>query len=266
MKLFLPETKDRVYLHTDSFGCQKKYKKDNIWYKEDTLGGEGIAEELSSVLLSCSILPPDISFVHYKRCMIGNKEGCESNNFLKPFEQFISLKALYINEIGGNISDRVFSISNIKDRFEYIVDFVKTYTNLDITDYLRSILTLDMIICNPDRHYGNLGVIKREDNTFRLAPIFDNGQGLSQNFTITPPILDYEEKLDILTSATISGSFISSVRETGGPAFFINYPLLYSKLENYPNSIAKEFLINQLSKYEKMIKLPEKEQEEIDLD
>lgn len=64
-----------------------------------------------------------------------------------------------------------------------------------------------MLIRNPDRHFKNLGLIFGADNKYRMSPIFDNGQGLVQNYTITPPYLDIEEKEQRISAATISGSF-----------------------------------------------------------
>ena len=38
---------------TDSLGSQPKFLKDNYWYKYNNVGNEGLAEEMTSTLLSC---------------------------------------------------------------------------------------------------------------------------------------------------------------------------------------------------------------------
>ena len=85
--------------------------------------------------------------------------------------------------------------------------------------------------------------------------IFDNGQGLLQNFSITPPFMEIEEKEERLVAASISGSFecqfcVANNYHIGQP-MYIDYEKFYKILEEkYPEkSIAKDFIINQLEKY-----------------
>ena len=66
--------------------------------------------------------------------------------------------------------------------------------------------------------------------------------------------MEYDEKIDILTSATICGSFEKTLLIVG-PILEINYESLFENLEKYPDSIAKSFLINQLNRYEKIFSL-----------
>ena len=252
MKYYTPKEMKKVFLYTDNKGTQPKYKENGYWYKLDHVGLEGLAEELSSIVLSCSTLPDNVSYVEYEQCIIGDKKGCRCANFLNDGEEFVSFDILYKNKIGRNFSDDVFKISTIQERFDYIVAFIKNETNLNIENYLKSILTLDAFILNPDRHYGNLGVIMRSDGSFKYAPIFDNGQGLGANFQITPPYLTFDEKLEALTGATISGSF-ETVIKTIGPGFQINFDMLTKKLSDYNNSIPLEILENQIYRYKDLL-------------
>ena len=235
----------------DLEGTQTKFYKDGFWYKIDTLGCEGLAEELSSVLLSCSNIK---EYVSYTRCEINDKKGCKSYSFLEDGDHFISIQKLYKNYTGKDISDKIREFNNCIDRYNYILDFVKKNTNLDITEYLQNTFALDLLILNPDRHFGNLGIILTKNNEFKIAPIFDNGQGLFQNFQITPPYLSDEEKIENLSAATISGSFEEQVRVAGN-SLKINYKQLFNKLSNYPESIAKRCLYNQLKQYEKIFSI-----------
>ena len=61
------------------------------------------------------------------------------------------------------------------DAIEYVINFVKTQTGLDIHEYLANTFCLDMLILNEDRHFNNLGIIYN-GTSFRPAPIFDNGK------------------------------------------------------------------------------------------
>ena len=231
-----------------SKGTQVKYYKDGYWYKTNNVGNEGLAEELTSKVLSCSNVD---YFVQYERCKINGMLGCRSKNFLKKGNSFITFQRLYQNYVGGELNDKVKSLNSVKERYDYLVNFVKEVTGLDCSDYLRNTFSLDLLIRNPDRHFHNLGVIMSEDATYGIAPIFDNGQGLAQNFNITPPYLTIEEKDEKLYAASISGSFEAQVSAAGN-ILKIDYERLFDILQNYDNSIAKEFLVYQLRKYKKL--------------
>lgn len=247
MKDFKLTEKDKIYVKGSSKGTQVKYFKNNLWFKTNN-AGEGIAEELATKILECSNVQ---NFVKYERCLINGKNGCFSSNFLQDGECFISFQRLYQNYMGGNLADKIWSFRTPKDRFDFLLRFLQETTKLDCGNYLRNIFGLDLLILNPDRHFHNLGVIFKADGTFREAPIFDNGQGLGMNFDITPPDLTIEEKVDVLTAATISGSFEEQLLASGN-ILQINYNPLYQMLGKYPNNPAKELLIYQLEKYKKI--------------
>ena len=264
-------TIDRAYAvlaSIDTMGTQVKFYKDGYWYKYDSLGLEGVAEEVTSLLLSCSNIK---DYVTYERCTINGKKGCRSRDFLDASEQFITFDTLYRNITGKSLSDKMGELQNADARLYYLIDFIKKATGLDATAYLYKNLALDMITKNPDRHFNNLGIILQTDGTFRFSPIFDNGQGLMMNFHITPPILEDEEKEYHLSAATISGSFemqYAAVNKlyTGIPVR-IDYDKLNALLsERYPSgNIAVDYLRTSLDKYKDLF--CEKEiTQEIDID
>jgi len=257
MKNYSIEEKYCINILSDSDGTQKKYYKDGFWYKIDNVGREGLAEELVSIVLSCSDYQ---DFVVYERCNINDKLGCRCKTFLENKEQFVSFKTLYDNYLNRNLAEDIRQFETTKERFEFLIQFIKGITNIDVTKYLKATFTLDMLIKNPDRHFGNLGIILKSDGTFKTAPIFDNGQGLYQNFQMTPPILEPEEKDARLFAATISGSFEQQVISTG-VGLKINYEKLYEKLVLCPESIAKNCLYQQLKKYEYLLRFEEKQKE-----
>ena len=61
------------------------------------------------------------------------------------------------------------------DAINYVINFIKEQTNLDIHEYLANTFCLDMLILNEDRHFNNLGIIY-DGTSFKTAPIFDNGK------------------------------------------------------------------------------------------
>lgn len=233
-----------------SFGNQPKFKKDGFWYKYNNVGNEGLAEQLVSDVLSCSSIT---DYVSYEYCSINGKLGCRSEDMLKDGETLIPFSQLYYNINGRILADDLFAL-NEQDRFNFIVDFIKDEIGIDCSKYLFDNLTLDMLTRNPDRHFKNLALIMTSEGDFKTAPIFDNGQGLMQNFSITPPDLSLSEKEDRCFSCTIYGSFekqfLLAEESTGYEPFSIDYKKLRDILYTYPNSIGKDYLVYSLDKYE----------------
>lgn len=156
-----------------SDGTQDKFFKDNLWFKLDRYGGEGLAERAASLILKESGIE-SFSFVEYFPCRINGKNGCYSKNFLKDDESFITLYRLYKNVTGKDLA-QVCSKMDYDDAIEYVINFVKEQTKIDIHEYLANTFALDKIILNEDRHFNNLGIIYN-GTSFKPAPIFDNGK------------------------------------------------------------------------------------------
>ena len=156
-----------------SDGTQDKFYKDGFWFKLDRYGGEGLAETAASIILKESGLSP-AQFVEYLPCVVNGKNACYSKNFLKDDESFITFYRLYKNVTGRDLA-QVCSTMDYDDAIEYVMNFVKQQTNLDIHEYLANTFALDRIILNEDRHFNNLGIIY-DGIEFKTAPIFDNGK------------------------------------------------------------------------------------------
>ncbi len=169
---------DNRYLITDSGtsdGTQIKYNYQNKWYKIDRYGGEGICEELVSKVLEISDYNAD-EYVKYNSIRINDENGCVSENFLSNGETFLTIYRLHFNILGKDPAV-VTSAMDYDDAIEYIIDFVKKNTKVDISTYLANTFALDALILNEDRHFNNLGLIY-DGAKFRPAPIFDNGKSL----------------------------------------------------------------------------------------
>ncbi len=231
-----------------SKGSQLKYKKDNIWYKIDTLGVESTAECLVSLLLSCS----GERYVNYRPVRVNNRSACASKSFTSEEECFISFEDLYYRKIHKSLTNDIRTISNVEERYRKLLQIMNGLTHLDLQRYLDINLSLDFLILNPDRHMNNLGVVITPSGSYKEAPIFDNGQSLGANWNITPPYLSYEECLDKLTAGTISGSFTEQLLVVKN-VLTIDYSNLEKSLTTYPlSNRCLTILTEQLNKYKKI--------------
>ena len=195
------------YLVTDtgtSDGTQIKYFFENKWYKIDRYGGEGLCEELASEILELSGYNPE-EYVRYSSLNINGESGCVSENFLSSDEDFISFYRLHSNIIGTDPAS-VTSKMDYDDSIEYIIDFIKKNTKVDVTTYLANTFALDALILNEDRHFNNLGLIYNGTG-FRTAPIFDNGKSLFIGNKKFDPSKKITESKNKAFAKAFSGSF-----------------------------------------------------------
>lgn len=192
-----------------SDGSQDKYFKDDLWFKKDYFGGEGLAESFASKLLqNCGLNESD--FVNYIPCKINGKQGCYSKNFLSKNETFVTFYRLYKNIYGRDLAT-VCSRMDYDDAIEYVISFSKEQTGLDIKNYLANIFTLDFLILNEDRHFNNFGLIYNEKE-FRLAPIFDNGKSFFIGNKRAAEFTSLKEKLKSSFSKCFSANFATNLK------------------------------------------------------
>lgn len=230
-------------------GAQPKYydSLEKAWYKRNYTGYEGKAEHLSSLVLSCSNVK---DYVYYEECKINGKAGCVSNNFLKENEAFISFQRLYEMFEGQELQEKMAILSGPEERITYVKNFIKETTNLDCSEYLSNTLALDYLIMNPDRHFNNLGVIVNHDtDSYRMAPIFDNGAGLLSDFNKFPIYEDLEVNKENVCGLPFSSS-LGLQAKTAGINLKIDYEKLNGLLDKEPDSRAKEILKDRLKELE----------------
>ena len=197
-----------------SKGNQLKWKNDDIWYKADHTGYEGLSEYVISHLLTKSSLEKK-EFVLYNPIQIKYKNfiynGASSVNFLEDEWQIITLERLFQNYYGRSLNSAIWNIKNPKERLEFIVKNVERITGLKkFGTYMNKILTIDAFFLNEDRHTHNLAVLMNEKQEFKYCPIFDNGAGLLSDTTI-----DYPLDIDIYTliSSVKSKTFLTTFQE-----------------------------------------------------
>ena len=237
---------ERTFSKVITKGTQEKYFAGDYFYKVDTTN-EGITEYLVTLLLQNSTLDPSV-FVSYEPCVINNKSGCRSRSFLQnASEEFVTINYLYKTLTGNtDLSDYLMRFPSAKDRADYLLDMVSAF-GIDVSAfklYLNTLVQLDMLILNTDRHTHNYGFIYNNDTgTYRTAPIFDNGRSLEVN-TCSKPV-----------ACTLSGSFEEQTVAFGypvKPCFRINYTRLKKQLALLPKDLYGKkiaLLLENLVKY-----------------
>lgn len=188
----LLEDNVKLFDRHSSKGNQLKWEKDNIWYKADFTGYEGLAEYVISQLLKKSTLRTN-EFVVYELEQIKYKRqifnGVRSENFLKEGWQIITLQRLYKTKYNRNLVEDVWHIPEIKDRVKFLVEQVEQLTNLkNFGEYLSKLLTIDALFLNEDRHMHNIAVLVNGEGNVELCPFFDQGAGLMSDTTLDYPL------------------------------------------------------------------------------
>lgn len=231
-----------------SKGTQLKFRKENMWYKQNQNGYEGKAEYLCSLLLSYTNIK---EWVVYQECRINGRNGCMSHNFLQDGEECVSLQRLYEYHYGGQLYEKIRKFDAVEERIFFILNFVKKITKLDITNYLSQLLVLDMVTLNIDRHFHNICLIRNAKGAYRTAPVFDNGAALFSNYGIFPVENTLEENIRRAAAAPFSGSFEKQAAVLG-----MNLSIkkeIWGRLETEPDCRGKQVLCHQLKRYEFLI-------------
>lgn len=98
--------------------------------------------------------------------------ACESVDFKKPGQLDISFGKLML---AGKIPKLYY---NDTSSYNTLIVSMRQF-GVDIKTYINSIIFLDSLILNDDRHYGNFGVIiNNHKKSVHSQPIFDNGNSL----------------------------------------------------------------------------------------
>lgn len=176
-----------------SKGNQMKWFKNDIWYKADYTGYEGLTEFTVSRLLSFSTLKKaDFTNYECEEIEFQNSKfvGCKSNNFMPVGYQLITLERLFMNYYGESLNRSIYSIESYENRAKFIVDQTIRMTNLqDFGVYFSQLMTIDAFFLNEDRHTHNIAVLLDEKGDYHYCPIFDNGAGLLSDLRFDYPLL-----------------------------------------------------------------------------
>lgn len=207
------EQNERKTDRQSSKGNQLKWENDDIWYKADYTGYEGLSEYMISHLLAKSSLKKD-EFVLYDYEQIKYKNviynGVKSRNFLSGEWQIITLERLFQNFYQKSLYESVWHIqTSVEDRFEFLVTQVERMTGLkNFGIYLNKLFTIDAVFVNEDRHMHNIAVLMNQKGEFAYCPMFDHGAGLLSDTSMDYPLgFSIYDGLDEVRAKTISSSF-----------------------------------------------------------
>lgn len=163
---------------TSTKGNQKKWKKDNFWFKADGLGYESLSEYVVSSLLKYtnvnSYVNYDIVNINYhNKLMIGCKSKNISNN-----GQIVTLKKLLKTELNIDVYDEIKKINSPKEKIKFVVESIEKATKLNnFGQYLTMLLEVDAFFLNEDRHLNNISFIY-ENEKYTPTPLYDFGASL----------------------------------------------------------------------------------------
>ena len=194
-----------------SKGNQNKWFADGIWYKEDGLGYEALAEVLVSRLLAKTNAEDFVAY-EYELLEREHKQyhGCKSAHFLLPDDdKLISVERLFQAYKGESAAQGMVRFETVEERIQYIVRNMEQITGLkNFGSYLCKILTVDALFLNEDRHFHNLAVIQKKDGTFRECPLFDHGASLLSDIRGDYPLeLDLEQCFQKIQAKPFSRTF-----------------------------------------------------------
>lgn len=231
-KTILLHDNDVIKLNRNSSkGNQLKWKKNNLWYKADQNGYEGLAEYFVSELLKKTNIG---LFVYYDMCQVEYNRfvynGCCSQDFLAEHEILLTLPRLfqiYLNEDLISECERLDYTE--ADCLRHIVDNVIELTGLkEFGAYLTRMLEMDMFFLNEDRHLHNIAVIYNEvTEEYRYCPIFDNGGTLFSDTKMYYPLdRSLSECREVITARPISPSFedqVNAAEDLYGQQFIFSF-------------------------------------------
>lgn len=183
-------------------GTQPKWEKDNIWYKADDIGYEGMSESIVSDMLKKSNIN---NYAEYSPVLIRWRHklysGCQSENFLHGNEVLLEgndiLKSR--NENWNSFNSRFGT--DIEGKMREYIKYVKEDTGLDTTISFCKMMEMDLLTLNADRNGGNIAYIQEVEGKSRPI-LFDYGRALltynikgSREPDIKKWILEYTPKI-----------------------------------------------------------------------
>lgn len=174
--------KSEQSLYANSSGGQLlKWKIGNEYIKTSTLDKQSLATSFmygsyAEVIAYHIAKIMQYKCVKYELCKITIDNsiqtiGCVSKEFKRSGYREYSIGKLILL---GKIPKMYYGDSR---NYNVICDSVK-WLGLDIKEHLDSIIILDSILLNDDRHYGNFGILANYDGQIEEIPIFDNGNSL----------------------------------------------------------------------------------------
>lgn len=135
--------------------------------------------------------------------MYNNKLGVLCKDFREAGDEIVPIQCFQnaISEITSNLT-----LENILTSIKY-----QKFLPFEIVKKrFMELMVVDAFIANPDRHNENWGLLKKADDTYELAPIYDNGSSLY-------PLISDDEMEKLLISKEYKNI------ATNTPASYISY-------------------------------------------
>lgn len=200
-----------------SFGNKKIYYKLSHFARGEGISGHECINELivDRLLTVLGVEHLSYSLIH----AVVDVDGlfcetylCASSDFKEPCESKVALDVYY---------------DGYRDRFsaESPYDFCK---RMGFSDYIDTMIAVDYIIGNRDRHGGNIEILRNSrKRTLCIAPLFDHGVSLLSSCKNMEDIKDFDVMEDMP-----SNNFI------GGKSCYENLNLLKGR-KVFPNKLTK---------------------------
>ena len=151
----------------------KEYIKCQFEY-QGTVWEDYKVEALSSVI--GSKLHTNVEVIQQREGIIKDtgKYCCISKDFCNSGEEWLPLgKIINVSKYSKNTGKSYKVFKDLLAEFERF--------NLDGTEYLIVMIVMDYLLGNEDRHYNNIGILRKYDGSYGIAPLFDFGLGLFEH-------------------------------------------------------------------------------------
>lgn len=216
MSVVIKRTTGNRIAGTSSKGNQEKWQEDGRWFKLDMFGYEGLAETVTSALLSrTNIIELGFQYVTYRMERLEvhgrTRNGCSSADFLQPGESILTLADLLRKGVGSDWQSQVKRLPNMQAKIGWLVEQTERLTGLDpFGVYLTALFEADMLFGNEDRHLNNIAVLRRGE-VFDYCPMFDFGAGLLSNVRDYPMDVEPKVLLSQLRAQPMNAQFVRQV-------------------------------------------------------
>lgn len=182
MRVFYVSPEQQLQLDTSSKGNQRKWLVDNMYVKEQFFYQgkywkddqvEVIASTIAKQMINSSpVAQQELCEIHHASGSI-TKGSC-SHNFCEEDERFLSFNRLCLL-----LHEDILLYKDYKDRYQKAIEILNRVCKCGEL-YLNTMILLDYLVGNEDRHLNNFGVIATGTG-FRVAPLFDFGLGLFEH-------------------------------------------------------------------------------------
>ena len=206
---------DEKIAETSSKGNQEKWydSLSDLWYKLDQFGYESLAETLASAIMEKSNIEADTPFTFVRYRMVNlrvhgqDRNGCESQNFLRSGQSLITINRLLSSHLGFPLKQKLMQLPSDKKRIAYLAEATAECTGLkEFPHYLTLLFEVDALLCNDDRHLNNIAVIEQA-STYYYCPIFDHGAGLLSNTQISQMDISPKALIAVLRARPLGTTF-----------------------------------------------------------